>query len=100
MTELIPNKLSPGDLIGVIAPSDPVFPHQIDRLQEGRSYLESMGFRVKFGENLQSNTLGFAATPEEKATDINSMFANPAVKAIICAQGEFHSMKSRILLPF
>src|SRR6056297_1355425 len=87
MTTLIPEILAPGDTIGVISPSDPVLPGQEDRLAEGRDYLEAMGFKVKLGRHIHSNTLGYAASPEEKALDINSMFADPEIKAIICTQG-------------
>ena len=87
MIPLIPEKLSPGDKIGIISPSDPVLPDQEDRLAEGRDDLAAMGFKVKLGRHIHSNTLGYAASPEEKALDINSMFADPEVKAIICTQG-------------
>ena len=84
---LIPAKLSPGDTIGVIAPSDPVPPGFEDRLQAGQSLLESLGFRVKFGDCIRKNTLGYAATPQEKTDDLHKMFSDPEVKAVICAQG-------------
>lgn len=87
MAQLIPRKLLVGDTIGVIAPSDPVLPENEDKIQAGFDYLVKMGFKVKAGSYLFSNTLGYAASPEEKAEDINQMFADPDVKAIICAQG-------------
>lgn len=87
MDQIIPRKLSAGDTIGVIAPSDPVLPENEDKLQAGRNYLAKMGFKVIYGSNLRAITLGFTASPDEKAQDINEMFANPRVKAIICAQG-------------
>ena len=87
MADLIPHRLMPGDTLGVIAPSDPVLPDQENNLQMGIQYLQAMGFQVKCGEHIHANTLGFAASPQEKAEDINQMFADPEVKAIICAQG-------------
>ena len=87
MTALIPENLSPGDTIGFISPSDPVLPDQENHLAEGRDNLEAMGFKVKLGRHIRANTLGYTASPEEKAWDINSMFADPEVKAIICTQG-------------
>ena len=87
MTKINPRKLLVGDTIGVIAPSSPVFPDQEDKLQIGIDYFEKLGFRVKLGAHIYSTTLGYAATPEEKADDINTMFADPNVNAIICAQG-------------
>ncbi len=62
-------------------------PGQEEKLRLGCAYLEEMGFKIKLSSHLFSNTLGYAATPEEKADDINSMFADLDVKVIICAQG-------------
>lgn len=87
MNTLIPTRLSVGETIGVIAPSDPVCTDQKDKLEAGCAYLEAMGFKVKLGQHIHSTALGFAATPQEKAQDIHVMFSDPAVKAIICAQG-------------
>ena len=87
MNRLLPNKLAAGDTIAVVAPSDPVLPEQEENLQIGIAYLEAMGFNVKIGAHIRANTLGYTATPEEKAKDINRMFADPEVRAIICAQG-------------
>jgi len=84
---LIPKRLSPGDTIGLIAPSDPVLPDYETRLLEGCDYLRSLGFKIKYGTNLFANTLGFSASPKEKADDINAMFKDPNIDAIICAQG-------------
>ena len=87
MTDLLPLRLSAGDTIGVIAPSDPVLPDQENRLHMGIAYLTDMGFTVKIGAHIRSKALGYTATPAEKAEDINRMFADPDVRAIICAQG-------------
>ena len=84
---MIPERLTPGDTIGIIAPSDPILPEITEHLEIGCDVLRSMGFKIKFGHHIYSNTLGFAAAPQEKARDINSMFDSPTVKAIICAQG-------------
>jgi muramoyltetrapeptide carboxypeptidase len=87
MAVLIPPRLMPGDTLGVIAPSDPILPNQENNLQMAIQYLQAMGFQVKCGDYIHANTLGYAATPQEKADDINGMFADPEVNAIICAQG-------------
>ena len=87
MPTLIPAKLTPGDCIGVIAPSDPVPPEFEGRLSEGQAVLESMGFRVKYGAHIRSRSLGFTASPEEKASDLHEMFRDKEVKAVVCAQG-------------
>lgn len=84
---IIPPKLHPGETIGIVAPSDPVGPAFADRLQAGIALLERMGFQVRLGQHLHSQTLEFTASAQEKAADLNAMFADPSVSAIICAQG-------------
>jgi len=53
--------------------------------------MENAGFHIKFGKNVFKNTLGYGATPQEKAEDINNMFADKEVKAIFCLSGGFNS---------
>ncbi|MBU0490412.1 MAG: LD-carboxypeptidase [Verrucomicrobia bacterium] len=83
---MIATKLNRGDRIGVVSPSDPVPPGdpQFDR---GVRFLEDMGFRVVLGQHVFSNTWGYAASPQDKAGDVNAMFAAPAIRAILCSQG-------------
>ena len=82
-----PEKLVPGDVIGIIAPSDPITPELESRLARGIAFFEAKGFNCRLGQHCKSQKLGFAAGDEEKAADINTMFADPEVKAVICAQG-------------
>ena len=46
-----------------------------------------MGFKVKKGAHLESHLYYSAGTPEERVSDLHAMFADPEVKAIICATG-------------
>ena len=87
MGKLLPPKLAPGDRIGLVAPSDPIQADQEARLQEGVACLTALGFHLQFGQHISANALGMTATPRQKAQDINAMFADPAIKAILCAQG-------------
>jgi muramoyltetrapeptide carboxypeptidase len=84
---MIPKRLSPKDTIGIIAPSSAVHPELESRLTAGINLLESLDYSVKLGKYIHSHALGESATPEEKAADINAMFAAPDINAIICAQG-------------
>ncbi|MBG0785596.1 MAG: LD-carboxypeptidase [Anaerolineaceae bacterium] len=84
---MIPEKLTVGDTIGIIAPSDPVRPDQGEHLQAGIDLLTEMGFKVRLGQNIYSQTLDYTAAPAEKVSDLHQMFADPTIKAIICAQG-------------
>lgn len=88
---LKPQKLERGDTIGVVATSFPLpvegFPEYIGEYQKGIKELENLGFRVKEGKNLRKIKGWYAGTPEERAEDINAMFADPEVKALIVHEG-------------
>ena len=88
---LKPPKLKRGDIIGVIATS---FPFPKDRksdyyksYERGIEILRKLGFKIRHGKNLEKVKWWFAGTPEERASDINSMFSDPEVKAIIVHDG-------------
>lgn len=80
-------KLQSGNTIGVVAPSTPVAADAEAQLATGVAYLERLGFKVVFGRHVRSTRWDYAASPQEKAEDINQMFADPAIHAIICARG-------------
>lgn len=84
---MIPKKLSKGDVIGIVSPSRPVFQELAEQFKRGAAFLEAQGFKLKVGEHVYSTTLGYAASPLEKAEDLNRMFADESVRAIICSQG-------------
>lgn len=84
---LIPRRVQPGDTIGVISPSNPVTDELVEQFTAGIAWLEALGFRVLVGEHVRSTSWGHGAAPQEKAEDINRMFADRSVGAIICTQG-------------
>lgn len=86
-----PPKLQKGDTIGIVATSFP-FPTNETcdyflQYKKGVQELEGMGFKVKEGKNLRKVKWWFAGTPEERAEDINSMFADSEVQAVIVHDG-------------
>lgn len=84
---IIPEKLKIGDIIGVVAPSNPIINENIEEIQKAKEIVEKLGFKVKFSKNLFSNTNRYSATAKEKAEDINEMFRDKKVKMIWCAKG-------------
>lgn len=82
-----PPRLEAGDTIGVIAPSHPVQPLQ-EKYDQGIGNLKKFGFKVKEGRTVKLQYKGYmAGTDQERADDINTMFADGEVRAIICALG-------------
>ncbi len=86
-----PARLRIGDTIGIVSPSDPVAKEDSEYLERGIKVLNDFGFEVSAGRHL------FSANPEEKAKDINNLFLDREVKAIICAKGGDSAEKT---LPF
>ena len=72
-------KLKKGDTIGVIAPSSSVDKDDLEAINNSVLLIESAGFKVKFAKNVFKNTLGYSATPQEKAEDIKEMFEDKDV---------------------
>jgi len=81
-----PKKLEVGDTIGIIAPSRPIL-HIKKELDAGIKLLKAKGFRVKLGKNLDKKLYYSAGSAKERASDLNAMFKDKSVKAIICATG-------------
>jgi len=88
-----------GDTIGVIAPSRPIYPYQ-EEIYQGIENLRGLGFKIKIGKNLEQKLYYSAGTPEQKANDINKMFSDKEVKAIICATGGSSSNQTLNLINF
>ena len=82
---LFPKPIEKGDLVGLISPSAATS----ERIQFGfaKESLEALGLKVKLGENLQNRRGHLAGTDSERANDLNGMFADPEVKAVICIRG-------------
>jgi muramoyltetrapeptide carboxypeptidase len=80
-----PGRLRPGDTVGLINPAGVVWePVNIEIVAES---LAALGFKTKRGPNLLARRGYFAGTDEQRASDLNQMFADPEVRAIHCVRG-------------
>lgn len=84
---ILPERLRPGGTIGIVSPSAAVVPGLRPQLDSGIDALERLGYSTKLGKNALLNHQESAGTPRQRADDINSMFADSSVDAIICTQG-------------
>lgn len=82
---LLPKAIKKGDTVGLISPSAAT----ADRMQFtfAKEALEALGFEVKLGKNLMNRRGHLAGTDEERAEDLNDMFADKEVKAILSIRG-------------
>lgn len=80
-------KLNKNDYIGVVAPSDYIEEKDLEYINASIILMEVIGFKVKFGKHVFENTLKYGTNPKDRAEDINEMFKDEEVKAIICVKG-------------
>jgi len=95
---LLAPRLNPGDTVGVITPSFPAlrrFPHRMAKAEN--TLKDHFGLSVVYGPHAMGDAGWVSASGEERAEDLNTMFAAPEVKAIIAALGGDHSVE---MLPF
>ncbi len=82
---LLPVPLNKGDTVALVSPSsatdDPM------NLQFAVEAMQALGFKVKTGEHYASRYGHLAGTDAGRAGDINAMFADREVKAVICVRG-------------
>jgi muramoyltetrapeptide carboxypeptidase LdcA involved in peptidoglycan recycling len=97
---ILPPLLRPGDTIGIVSPAwggAGAFPH---RLERGIQQLERLGYRVVVGEHARNQSGWVSDTPENRAADLQALFADPQVRVIISAIGGDHSCQALPLLDF
>ncbi len=87
-----PQRLNKGDTIGIVASSLPVLPEFKDQYERGKKLIEEMGFKIKEGKTIGKVRWWAAGTPIEVAEDINSMFADKSVKAIMAQTGGYSAI--------
>ncbi|MBI2196237.1 LD-carboxypeptidase [Candidatus Daviesbacteria bacterium] len=87
-----PKKLSPGDTIGIVASSLPVLPSHLDQFERGKKLIEEMGFKLKEGKTIGQRRWWMAGFAKEVAADLNTMFADPEVKAVIAHTGGYSAI--------
>ncbi len=79
-----PRALVPGDLIAVAAPAGPVDP---EKLRRGVAELERLGFAVRVAEGALDRVAFTAGTAQARLAQLHALFADPEVRAIVCARG-------------
>ncbi len=84
-------KLKFGDTLGLIAPSGAV--RTEGAIARAAAETERMGFKVKLGESAGQKYGYLSGTDEVRARDINSMFRDDEVDAIVCLRGGYGAMR-------
>ncbi|MBH8565500.1 LD-carboxypeptidase [Nostoc sp. CENA67] len=83
-TIIKPPRLQVGDTVGLIAPAGIVEPKDIEVVKQ---YLTELGLKVKLGAHILDRYGYLAGKDADRALDINTMFGDRSVKAIITMRG-------------
>lgn len=82
---LKPRRLQPGDTIALVNPSGAVYeraPYEI-----AHETLAALGFKVREAPHLRARRGMHAGSADERAADINAMFADPGVHGLLALTG-------------
>ncbi|WP_100445139.1 S66 peptidase family protein [Glycomyces xiaoerkulensis] len=89
MEPLRPHRLRPGDTVVIAAPSGPALSTRRHQLDAAVDTLEEMGFSPRPSPLVESGAKHFwrSGTPAEQAAEMNDLFADPEVRAIVPFSG-------------
>lgn len=93
-----PARLRRGDVVGLIDPASATW-ERVD-VEIAVESLAVLGLEAKLGEHLLDRRGYFAGPDENRARDLNRMFADPDVKAIHCLRGGWGSARLLPLIDF
>ncbi len=93
-TILKPPHLKIGDTVGLVSPAGYINQKDIEDIKE---VLAELGLKVKLGSHLLKRYGYLAGTDRDRAIDINAMFADPSVQAILPMKGGWGCNR---ILPF
>ena len=86
-----PQVLRKGDTIGIVAPA---WSFDSDNFKRGVEKLKSLGFRVKYDRAIFCRYWSMAGYDQQRAAQINHMFADKKIKAILCAKAGYGSVRT------
>ena len=86
---LKPKRLAPGQTIGLVTPS--TYVSDPDELRTAVRTIEHFGCKVKLGQFVKRKLGYLGGTIEERAADVNAMFADPGVDAVFAIRGGYGS---------
>jgi len=79
-----PPRLLEGDTIGLVAPGGHTDAAAVAKAVRN---IESLGFKVRLGKNLEAVYGNYGGLPQQRLDDLHAMFADPEVKAIWAIRG-------------
>ncbi|WP_414752518.1 S66 peptidase family protein [Anabaena sp. CCY 9910] len=83
-TIIKPQRLQVGDTVGLIAPAGTFEPRYIEVVQQ---HLTNLGLKAKVGRHILDRYGYLAGRDADRAQDVNDMFADDSVQAILAMRG-------------
>lgn len=93
-----PRRLRKGMTVGLVSPASNV--PEDDHIAFAMDVVRSLGFEVKPAQHLYQRTQYLAGTDQQRADDLNAMFADGEVDAIFCLRGGYGSSRLLPLLDY
>ncbi len=85
VSKILPPRLKEGDTIGIVSPSSAIF--ETEPYEIAVETFAAMGLKVKLGEFVHNRYGHLAGTDEERAGELNDMFRDENINAIIALRG-------------
>ena len=92
-----PPALKHGATIGIVSPSSWMDTTDLDT---AKNIFENKGYNLVLGQSVFLKDDSYAGKPQQRANDINSMFSNSDIDAIICARGGYGANRVIPLLDY
>jgi muramoyltetrapeptide carboxypeptidase len=86
-----PRRLQKGDTIGVVAPA---WSFDQEEFMEGVKKIETLGYRVKYDRSIFKKYWSMAGMDRWRAQQITEMFNDDEVRAIVCANAGYGSIRT------
>ncbi len=85
-----PPYLKKGDTIGITCPAGYI---TADEIRPAVLQMESWGFNIRYGNTIGKRDATFGGTDDERRKDLQQMFDDPTIHAIMCARGGYGSVR-------
>ena len=93
-----PKCLKKGDTIGLIAPAGPL---RNIRIEDIKYELNKLGYKIKIGKSCYLSYKGYlSGRDEERALDLERMFLDKEIDAILCVRGGYGCTRILDLIDF
>ena len=87
---VLPPRLRRGDKIGIAAPASPF---ESETFRQGVETLKQLGFEPVIPEGLFEEKNYLAGSDEHRAGQLNALFSDETIRAVICARGGYGTLR-------